>query len=166
MRLLHNEFLQYPRTAPDGPRARTVTAGTPVNLAVVDHITAAVTEVAEHTRSVNPDAGPLPQDVADVYDWYRQHTAHADDTQRQRGETIVYRQRLEHAIAMGDDSVIPPHRCPACRTFGLRWRRELQRALCTNRRCLTRHGMSRTWTLARLAYEHVAVEKMSRECAT
>lgn len=166
LRLLHTDFREHPRSAPEGRRSRATYPAAPVNLSVVDLIDASVREVADHTRAVNPDAGPLPERVEAVYDWYRENTRHTDEAQRQRGEAMVYRQQLEHAIAMGDVSVIPPHRCPACRTFGLMWKPELERALCTNRRCLTRDGMSRTWELAKLAYEHVAAEKMFRVRAT
>jgi len=69
-------------------------------------------------------------------------------------------------VAMGDTAVIRPHRCPACNTMGLMWRDELQRVLCTNRRCVTKAGMSRTWSLARLAHEHVAVERYLHVRAT
>lgn len=167
LRLLRRDFLEHPRTGP-GPRAcAPVVPGTPVNLDVVDHITAAVQEVVDDTLAVNPKARPLPADrIEAVYAWYVANTANAAPAQAQRRDTIIYRQRLEHALAMGDASVIPPHRCPACNTFGLRWQTAMRRALCTNRRCLTKDGMSNTWTLARLAYEHVAAEKSLRVRAT
>ena len=173
LRLLNRYFRERPTTGADGhsyvssaPRATTTSPGLPYNATVTELVDASVREVADHTRTVNPDAGPLPGRVEAVYDWYREHTHHADDTQRQRGETILYRQYLEHAIAMGDTAVIRPHRCPACNTMGLFWRDELQRVLCTNRRCLTKAGMSRTWSLARLAYEHVTSEKSLHVRAT
>jgi hypothetical protein len=173
LRLLNRYFRERPTTSAEGhsyigsaPRATATAPGLPYNATVTDLIDSSVAEVADHTRAVNPDAGPLPARLEAVYDWYREHTAHADEDQRRRGEAIVYRQQLEHAIAMGAFEVVRPHRCPACATFSLMWRQERQRALCTNQRCLGRDGMSRTWTLARLAYEHVAVEKTSRECAT
>lgn len=173
LRLLNRYFREHPTRSAEGhsyvssaPRATATTPGIPYNTAVSDLIDASLREVADHAREINPDAGPLPAVVEDIYDWHRQNTQHADGMQRQRGEIIVYRQQLEHAIARGDTSVIPPHRCPGCNTFGLRWNAARQRALCTNRKCLTRDGMSQTWTLARLAYEHVAVEKMLRVRAT
>lgn len=165
--LLQQHFREHPRTTPPaGPRTRAVHPGTPANLAVIDHIATSVREVADYTRQNVPDAQPLPERVQDVYRWCIAQTEHAPQDVQQRRDTIVYRQRLEHAIAMGDTSVIRPHRCPACNTMGLMWRDELQKVLCTNRRCLTKQGMSRTWSLARLAYEHVAVEKTLRGCAT
>lgn len=167
LRLLRRDFLEHPRTGPAGRRSTPVVPGTPANLGVVDHITAAVQEVVDDTLAVNPAAPPLPADrIEAVYAWYVANTANAEPAQRQRRDTIIYRQRLEHALAMGDASVIPPHRCPACNTFGLRWQAGMQRALCTNRRCLTRDSMSNTWTLARLAYEHIAAEKTLQVRAT
>lgn len=165
---LMKDFLQHPVTGPVERGPASVTPGTPVNLTVVDHITAAVREVADHAREVNPAASPIPARVQAVYQWYLDNTADADAGQRQRRDTIVYKQSLEHALAMGDASVVRPHRCPACRTFGLFWRRELGKAVCTNGDCLTKDGLSRKWTPGRLAYEHVAAmsEKAVRDCAT
>ena len=163
LRALNTYFREHPVTGPDGhsvvsnqPRPTASTPGLPYNARVVDHIDATVHELAAHARSVNPAADPLPPRVEAAYTWYMEQTRHADAAQRQRRDTIVYRQQLEHAIAMGDKSVIPPHRCPQCRTFGLQWRASMQRAVCTNRRCLTGDGLSSTWTLARLAYERIA----------
>lgn len=166
LRLLSEEFLEHPRTGPTARRSPTVTASAPANLAIVDHIDASLREVTDDARSVNPEAGPRPDRIEDVYAWYVDNTRHAEPAARQRRDTIIHRQNLEHAIAMGDDSVIPPHRCPACRTFGLLWQAGMQRALCTNARCRTKDGLSNTWTLARLAYEHVAAEKTLRVRAT
>jgi hypothetical protein len=153
---------------PSGPHTHPTHSPALVDLSVVDHITASLREVVDYTREVAPDADPLPEDVQDVYRWVVENTYDAPlDVQRRR-DTIVYRQRLEHAIAAGDIKVVRPHRCPACRTLGLMWRGELQAAVCTNGRCLTREGLSRKWTLARLAYEHIAAmsEKVVRDCAT
>lgn len=166
LHLLRTHFLERPRTAPTQRSATTTIPGTPVDLAVVDHITASVAEVAEHTRAVNPNAGPLPTEAEDVYAWYREHTRHAPEVVRQRGDVIVYRQRLEHAIAVGDTSVVRPHRCPACATFGLSWQPDMGRVICLNRRCVTKSGSTRTWSLARIAYEHVAGQKSLRIRAT
>jgi hypothetical protein len=161
-------FKQHPVTGPAERGPASVTPGTPVNLSVVDHITASVREVVDDTLAANPAASPLPARVEAVYGWYMANTAHAPEAVRQRRDTIVYRQRLEHALAAGDRSVVRPHRCPACRTFGLFWRPELGKAVCTNGDCLTKDGLSRKWTLAKLAYEHVAAmsEKAVRDCAT
>lgn len=170
---LHHHFRQRPVTGPEGhsfigssPRGTRTTPTAPANLTVVDHIDSSVREVIDDTRALNPDAGPLPPELADVYDWYREQTKNAPEADQQRREIRIYRQYLEHAIAMGDTDVIPPHRCPGCGTFGLVWRGADRRAACLNRRCLTRGGLTRTWSLANLAYEHVAVEKTLRDCAT
>lgn len=174
LRLLTRYFRQHPVTGPEGhsyvssaPRtARTVPAA-PADLGMVDHIAASVAEVAAHTRGVNPDASPLPPVVEAVYDWYLKNTHHADDMQRQRGETIIYRQQLEHAIAMGDTSVVRPHRCPACGTLGLHWQHTAGKARCLNMNCARRNGgTSRAWSLARLAHEHVVSKKRLDDCAT
>jgi hypothetical protein len=168
--LLHAYFLEHPVTGPTGtPRRRSSSPGTPVSLTTVDHIADAVREVTELTRDANSDAAPLPPRVGDVYAWCVENTLNTERALQQRRDTVIYRQQLEHAIAMGDTKVVRPHRCPACRTFGLMWPGDGDpRALCTNRRCLTSGGMSRRWTLARLAYEHVAekYEKSVRDCAT
>jgi hypothetical protein len=177
LKLLNEYLREHPVTGPEGhcvtgPPSRTtsVSRGLPFPTRVADHITASVAEVAEHTREVNPAAGPLPPRVEAVYDWYVANTALAPAAEQQRRDTIVYRQRLEHAIAMGEPKVVRPHRCPACKTFGLMWVEDAQRAVCTNTRCTTTGGLSNRWTLARLAYEHVAAQygaqKKSRVSAT
>lgn len=167
LRVLSQDFREHLRTGPTNTRTATsVVPGTPVNLAVVDHIAASVREVVDDTLAVNPAPGPLPERIEAIYAWYVENTFNAEPAQAQRRDTIMHRQRLEHALRMGDASVIPPHRCPACRTFGLMWRASLQRALCTNGRCRGKDGMGNTWTLARLAYEHVAAEKTLRVRAT
>jgi hypothetical protein len=165
LRILNTHYREHPVTGPEGhcvttsaSRPTVVAPGLPYPAQIVEHIDRSVAEVAAHTRSVNPEAGPLPARVEAVYDWYREHTANAPAAQRQRRDTIVYRQRLEHAIAMGDTKVIRPHRCPGCRTFGLMWIAEAQRAVCTNSRCTTKTGLSSSWTLAKLAYEHVSAQ--------
>jgi hypothetical protein len=159
MQLLLDHFRQHPVTGPTERGPATVTPGAPLNLRVVDHITASVQEITDYTHAVTPGAAPLPARVQDVYRWVVANTTTADEAVQQRRDTIVYRQSLEHALAMGDIKVVRPHRCPACHGLGLMWQPSLQRAVCTSRRCLTRDGTSQKWTLARLAYEHVAGQK-------
>jgi hypothetical protein len=168
-------YRQHPVTGPEGhsytrfgSRTPAANPGLPFRPEIVEHIDAAVTEVVTHTRAVNPDAGPLPDHVAGVYEWARQHTEHAPDAERQARDTREIRHRLEHAVAAGDTSVVRPHRCPACQTLGgLFWDDRIQRARCVNRHCAKdNRGIHRTWTLARLASEQAAVEKTLRECAT
>lgn len=163
LRLLDQHFRQHPVTGPTERSAPTAKATTPVDLNIVDHIQACVTEITTDALAVNSRPSPLPDRVADIYTWYLENTKTAGEAQRRRGATIIYRQKLEHAIAMRDYKVIPPHRCPACRTFGLMWRPQLQRALCTNMKCLNDEAMSNTWTLARLAYEHIAGRENIRQ---
>jgi hypothetical protein len=159
---LHTYFREHPVTGPTEGRAGHVTAPAPMNLGVLDHMTASVREVVDHTRSVNPAAGPLPQRVRDVYAWCHENLEHADEDDRQRLQVIEYRQYLEHAIRAGDTDVIPPHRCPECRTWGLMWLAPRQRALCTNRECVDQDGLTHTFDLARLAYEHVAAQQSKK----
>ncbi|MFF7476600.1 hypothetical protein [Streptomyces sp. NPDC008092] len=170
---LHHYFRQHPVTGPEGHsytlsgNHHTFTeTGIPYNVRVADHIQASVTEVITRTRDANPDAG-LPKRIEDVYDWAREHTEHAPDDVRFRRDTLEYRHRLEHAIAAGDTAVVRPHRCPSCGTLGLHWNTDRQRAVCLNLHCArTNQGISRSWTLGRLAFERTATEKTLRECAT
>lgn len=167
--LLAEHFRTNPVTGPEGhsyvssaPRSARTTSPIPFNAAIVDHIGASVVELTDYTHRVNAAASPLPDHARDVYAWCVANTQHTPEAEQQRRDTIIYRQSLEHAICAGDYSVIPPHRCPACRTFGVMWRREVGRAACTNKKCTDRDGMSRTWSLARLAYEHVKSESKIR----
>lgn len=175
--LLH--YRQRPVTGPEGHsftafRARTPATSAPIpyDTDVVEQIDAAVAEVVAHTRTVNPEAGPLPDRVAAVYDWAREHVEHAPETDRFRQAVIEARHRMEHAVATGDVQVIRAHRCPDCSGFGLHWpsdagRNPKAKAVCANRHCANRNkGVHRRWSLAQLAYEQVAAEKMLRECAT
>lgn len=156
---LHTYFREHPETGPsDGRRATRVDAPAPLDLGTLDHIQASIQEIAAHTRSVNPEADPLPARIDAVYDWCRRNTQHTSHVQQQRRETVIYRQRLDHAIRAGDYTVIRPHRCPTCRTFGLMWVPEMERAVCTNTRCTDPSGLSSNFTLARLAYVHVAAQ--------
>ena len=151
-----------------GPRATRTVPAAPLDLDMIDHIDASVREIADHARQVNPDADPLPARVKDAYGWYMETTALAPVAEQQRRDTIVYRQHLEHAIRLGDIKIVRPHRCPKCRTLGLMWDRVQRTVVCTNGNCLTRDGLSRKFTLAQLAYEHVAAqyENSVRDCAT
>jgi len=175
--LLHHRV--HPVQGPEGHsytafRARTPAAASPIpyNTTVVEHIDDAVAEIVTHTRAANPDAGQLPAHVVDVYAWARAHTEHAPESVQQAQDVMEARHRLEHAIAAGDTSVVRPHRCPACACFTLHWPREAGRnpaakVPCVNVNCARRNnGTHRRWTLGRLAYEQVMVERMSRECAT
>jgi hypothetical protein len=164
---LHEYFLEHPVTGEHTRRPPTTNPTAPANLAVVDHITATVRELADFTRQANPEAEQLPERVQDAYRWCVENTANSPEATQQRRDVIVFRQRLEHAIAMGDDKAVRPIRCPQCRCLGLFWKAEYQRAVCTNGKCLTKDGLSNRWSLARLATAHVeARQETRRECAT
>lgn len=148
------------RRSPSGPAHAPI----PVDLDVVDHMTRAVHEVIAQTRTLaGPEAGPAPSDAAAVYGWMRDNTRTLDDQRRQAAEATVYRQTLEHALAMGDESVVRRHPCPACGCYGLFWRAATRRAVCVNRRCAEEEtlGQSRTWPLNHLAYLHIQARKES-----
>ncbi|MEZ7005619.1 hypothetical protein [Streptomyces sp. AD55] len=164
LRQLNTYFREYPVIGPVEGRTPTTTTAAPLSLATLDHINHSVTEVIKYTRKANPDAGPAPTRADAVYDWARQHTQHAPAAVQQRRDTIEYRQYLEHAIRVGDwRKAIRPQRCPECRTFGLMWQGDMQRALCTNTECVDADGFSTTVTLAQLAYQHVAARKKIRQ---
>lgn len=169
LRLLQAEFTQHQRRGPgDGRTATRTESPAPLNLAVIDRIHAAVHEVIEHTRTADRShpAGPAPADAARVYDWAREHTAHLDTEHQQARETLIYRQGLEHAITMGDTTVVRRHPCPGCGCWGLAWRPAVQRAACPNRYCLDDDGLSRSWPLATLAHRHVARQFATKSSAT
>ena len=171
---LHQYFREHPITGPEGrsyvpagPRPTPSTPSLPINAEATDHINASVREIITHTRALNPAAEPPPQRVQDVYDWCRRNTQQATDVEQQRRETVIYRQRLEHAIRASDDKVVRPHRCPECGTYGLMWVAQMQRAVCTNTRCTGKDGLSNSFTLGRLAHEHVTARRnLAREKAT
>ncbi|MFJ9988611.1 hypothetical protein ACIQUD_32140 [Streptomyces globisporus] len=169
LRLLQAEFTQHERRGPgDGRTATRTTSPAPLNINVLDRINAAVNEVVEHTRAADwsTPAGPAPTDASRVYDWARQHTAHLDEGHQQARETLIYRQGLEHAIELGDTSVVRKHPCPGCGCYGLAWRPARQRAACPNRYCLDDDGLSRSWQLATLAHHHVARQFATKSSAT
>ncbi|MFD9004474.1 hypothetical protein ACFV0T_26535 [Streptomyces sp. NPDC059582] len=172
---LHGYFQQHPVTGPAGhsyiaagSRPTMVHAPAPgnTNWGVIEHIGRTVGEVDQFTRKANPAATEPPAHVAAVYEWCVENTQNAPEDVQQRRDALMYRQQLEHAIAMGDKDVVRPHRCPGCNTFGLVWDRRTLSVRCTNRRCLGEDGLSTTWTLARLAHEHVIAQKSLRVRAT
>jgi hypothetical protein len=175
---LHQYFRTHPVTGPAGhsyissePRATAVNPGAPIDLTVIAHIDASVRELADYTREANPSAEPLPTRVEAVYAWCVENTQNAPEDIQQRRDTIIYRQKLESAIAAGHHDVVRkavrPIRCPACNTFGLFWKPEVGKAVCTNGRCLTKDGLSHRWSLARIATAHIeAQQKISQVRAT
>ncbi|MFH8483654.1 hypothetical protein [Streptomyces sp. NPDC018055] len=167
LRNLQAEFTQHERRGPsDGRTATRTEAPALVNLAVLDYVTAATNELYEHTRAAAPDAGPYSGPLPGLYEWARRATADHDTEQQQARETVIYRQGLEHAIAMGDTTVIRKHPCPGCGCWGLMWRPAVQRAACINRYCLDDDGLSRSWELKTLAHHHIARQLGLKTSAT
>lgn len=113
-RLAHLDryYREHPVTGPVEGHNPTVKPGSLLNLDTLDHVTASVREIADHTYSINPTAGPLPATASGVYDWAREHTEHADTSERLQLAIIEYRQYLEHAVRAGDHAVVCTHRCP------------------------------------------------------
>lgn len=169
LRLIETEFIT-PRRHPGDAAARGTRpthAPAPVDLGTLDYMRTAVDEVIAHTRTVAPHAGPAPADAPAVYGWMREHNAHAEhDEQRRAGEAIVYRQGLEHALAVGDETVVRRLPCPACGCWGLFWRPAARRAACVNRKCTDPTGGANTFSLAHLAQQHIAARNTAARRAT
>ncbi|MFF9632933.1 hypothetical protein [Streptomyces fradiae] len=155
LRLLQSEYLEPSRPYGEAHVSRTTTPSAPIRLGIADHIHESVNEVEQMTRSEVPDAGARPEAVELVYAWAVQKTRHLDAQRQMVRDTVIYRQSLEHAIAMGDHSVIRRHPCPNCRTWGLFWRASVRKAVCVNRYCVDDAGRARSWELAYLAHRHI-----------
>lgn len=167
LRLLNTADLRHhPARGPQERRTTSTTPSAPLNLGIVDHIARTVAEVADHTRQIDPDAGPLPARVEDIYDWYTAHTGDADEAQRRYRDMLIERHRLEHAVRLGDYDEVCKHPCPRCGCWGLMWQIGGTRARCSNRRCRTPDGLTSTWTLARLAAQKVQRTEIWRRNAT
>lgn len=164
---LHHYFREHQATGPVEGHATTAEALAPMRLGVVDHITASVREVAEHTRAANPDAGPLPERVQDAYTWMHENLRHAPEADRLRAEVLEYRHFLEHCLKERDHETVRkqvrPLSCPKCGCWGLMWSRERGLVICTNTECVDRDGFSTTLSLARFAYERVASKQKLRQ---
>lgn len=173
LRLLDTHFRQRPVTKalcfinPDEPKPTQAAAPTPMNDRIVDHMVASIREIVDLTYDTAPkEPGPAPERPADFYRWCLDSTEGADEEARLRRDIVIQRQRMEHAIQMGEYKVVRPHPCPACRTWGLQWDRFRKAAVCLNRRCQDRNGMANTWTLARLATQHVVQQENRARRAT
>lgn len=165
LRLLNSaDMRHHPQIGPQVRRTAPTTPGTPLNLGIVDYIAQAVHEIDEHAHTVAPDAGPLPPRVEDIYAWYVETTTGADEAEQRYRDIVIERQRLEHAVRLGDTDEVCSHPCPRCGTWGLMWK--AQRAQCTNLRCRTPEGMSSTWSLGRLAAQKVQRTEIWRRSAT
>ncbi|MFF4338158.1 hypothetical protein [[Kitasatospora] papulosa] len=168
LRLLQAEFTQYQQRGPD-PTGRTATraeAPAPIDLGTLDYMAAVVTEVVKHTQAAAPDVAPYAGPLPGLYDWAREHTADLDEDRQQAREAMIYRQGLEHAIAMGDTTEVCKHPCPACGCWGLQWGEDEQKAVCTQHYCQDDEGLTHRWELKRLAYEYVAAKSALRSRAT
>ncbi|MFE6126686.1 hypothetical protein ACFQ6Q_00215 [Streptomyces sp. NPDC056437] len=164
LRLLQAEFLEPTRGEP-GLRTGTRTSPpAPLHLGILDHMKASVEEVIAHTRQQAPNASPIPAEAGDVYDWCVQQTPHLDGERQAIRDALIFRQSLEHAIAMGDIKAVRKLPCPGCGCYGLLWRAGA--ALCPYDRCTDSRGMANRWSLAQLAHHHVAFKKMLKTHAT
>lgn len=167
LRLLKTEFTQHVRSGPGDGRSATLTTGAaPLDLGTLDYMAHVVAEVEGHTRAAAPHAGPFAGPQVDVYDWAREHTAHLADKHQQDREVLFYRQGLEHAIAMGDTSVIRKHACPECGCWGMYWRAAAGQAVCVNHYCTDSNGVAHAWSLAQIARHHIESKESSARRAT
>ena len=167
LRLLsHPDMRHQPTTEAQPRRATPTTPGTPLNLGLVDYLTRTTSEVADHARKIDPAAGPLPDDLGDLYPWWIEHTADADSAEQAFRDTVIERHRLEHAIRLGQTEEVCKNPCPGCGCWGLEWDGGGNRALCLNRRCRTPDGYASTWTLARLATQKIQRTEIWRRNAT
>jgi len=168
LRLLnHPDLRHHPQTGPAEHRtARAAAPGTPLDLGIVDHMVRTVREVADLTHQINPQAGPIPKEVADIYDWCVRNTAGADEAQALYRDFVIERQHLEHAVRLGNTDEVSRHPCPACGLWGLMWPPGGNRALCSNRKCRTPDGTSSQWSLARLAAQKIQRTEVWRRNAT
>lgn len=166
LRLLNApEMRHHPTTGPRERRTPSTTPSAPLNIDLVDHLTATADELVTLTRDIDPDAG-LPPQLEALYDWCIQHTGTATADQQAYRDLVIERQRLEHAIRLGEHDVVCREPCPRCGCWGLMWDTAAKRARCTNRRCRTPEGMTSTWSLARLAAQKIHRTEVWRRTAT
>ncbi|WP_228981360.1 hypothetical protein [Streptomyces sp. DH12] len=158
LRLLQNEYVQPGRQGAPTPRPRQADSSPPCRLGIVELIQASFREVRDTVRADVPDAAPPPDRADGVYAWAIDQTAHLKPERQLAHAAMVYRQSLEHAIAMRDFAVIRQHPCPACGTWGLFWEPASRQVVCVNHYCTDDQGKSRSWPLRYLAHRHVAAE--------
>jgi hypothetical protein len=167
LRLLNSEDLRHhPRTAPAERSTPATTPAAPLNLGIVDYLVQTRQDVVDHVRAVVPDPKPVPAQVDSIYDWYVEQTAGADEAEQAYRDTLIARQALEHAVRLGNDTVVCQHPCPRCGNWGLMWDDANGRAFCSHGRCRTSAGMASTWTLARLAAQQIQRTEIWRRNAT
>ncbi|RIH58246.1 hypothetical protein D3C59_36350 [Streptomyces sp. SHP22-7] len=92
--------------------------------------------------------------LADLYDWSENATGDADEAQQAYRDLVFEKQRLQHAVRLGDTTEVCKNPCPAA-VLGPHVDTAAQRARCTNRRCTTPEGLSTSWTLTRLAAQTI-----------
>ena len=117
LRLLREEFVSQSGCCGEPPAtrpSRPAHSNAPLNLGILDHIVRTRAEVEQHVRTEVPGAGPLPPEEEAIYAWAREMTAHLEPQRQQARDAVIYRQSLEHAVAMGNHDVVRPHPCPAC----------------------------------------------------
>lgn len=167
LRLLNAPAMRHhPSTGPTERRAPSTTPGTPLNLGLLDYVTATVGEVETVTRAIAPDAGPTPQHPEDLYDWCVNSTSHADADQQAYRDIVIETHRLEHAVRLGEHHEVCKHPCPGCGRWGLMWDQMGNRARCSHRHCRTPEGLASSWTLTRLAAQKVQRTEIWRRNAT
>ncbi|MCL8016931.1 hypothetical protein [Streptomyces sp. AS02] len=166
LRLLNSPDLRHqPATAPTGRHSTPTTAGTPLNLAILDYLTEHVNQVVTHTRELAGDV-PAPAGLEDLYHWYINETSNAPADQQAVRDTLIETHRLEHLVRLGEADEVCKHPCPKCGCWGLMWDHGGNRARCSNRRCRTPDGMTSSWTLARLAAQKIQRTEIWRRNAT
>lgn len=137
----------------------------PLDLAIVDFVTASRAELVEHTRSYTDVTAPVPREHADIIAWYGQHSPHLDEGARQAGEAMVYRQGLEAAVLARNTTAIRREFCPSCGCLSLKWVPPLQAAVCLNTKYdADEHGRPRRFTLGQIAAK--VVEDLTFRAAT
>jgi hypothetical protein len=167
LRLLNSEDLrENPETGPRERRTTSSTPSAPLNIGVVDYLARTVDEIVDHATAVTPQPAPLPRQIGDLYTWYLEQTAEADDVERLHRDTVIETHALEHAIRLGEYKVVRPHPCPRCGSWGLYWDSAGSRARCTDVDCRTPDGFASSWTLARLAAQKVQRTEIWRRNAT
>ena len=164
--LNHPALRQPPRTTPGERRTPTTTPGTPVDLGLLDYLSAHVDEIVTHTRAVTDSPTPIPRQRDGIYNWYLANTGTATDDQQRLRDLRIELHRLEHAVRLGDHTVVCKEPCPRCGCWGLMWEPAAARALCSNRRCKTPAGLTSSWTLARLAAQKTQRTEIWRRNAT
>ncbi|GHC37051.1 MULTISPECIES: hypothetical protein [Streptomyces rochei group] len=167
LRLLDSPDLRHhPATGPTERRSPSTTPGAPLNLGLVDYLDKTAGEVIALTREIAPDAGAAPSRLADLYGWSENATGDADEAQQAYRDLVFEKQRLQHAVRLGDTTEVCKNPCPGCGYWGLMWDTAAQRARCTNRRCTTPEGLSTSWTLTRLAAQTIERTEIWRRNAT